>query len=381
MRSFIALSALLLVVTAQTTDSSDPSQSFDIIPTSTPTSSSIDDIELNPTTIEDISEPIETSQACGQIAELVADDFSEFPVVDAELAHACLKSLPFYSSDASSTIDEIKKMVEFQSTLSYLKDPPTGWPNEAVDIVAGLDNIKSNVESGQYSNEFDFETDIASLMVKAHDGHLGWNGMAYAGAVRWRRSSAVALVSASRDGNEIPQVWALGDFNRTGIDYDPSPVTQIDGKDVESFLQDESNLNAYHDPDTRYNAMFFSQAAENYGYFTSPMFYPGATTNVTYDNGTTDTYNNGAIILQPESWMYISDADSFYDTYIRPETSSFRVKKRDPTQPPLHLENPRDYEFRGTFAQRHGAFGWILHQHWRWRDWRACSDDVQHGRR
>jgi hypothetical protein len=354
MRSFIALSALLAVATAQSVTATDASQSFDIVPTSTPTPSSIDDIDLDPTTTENVSGPIETSQACGDIAELVADDFSEFPVVDAALAYACLKSLPFYSTSASSTVDEIKKMVEFQSTLNYLKDPPKGWPNDAVDIVAGLDSIKSNVESGQYSNEFDFENDIASLMVKAHDGHLGWNGMAYAGVFRWRRSSAFALVSASRDGSEMPQIWALGDFNGT-VDYEPSPVTQIDGRDVVQFLTDEANLNSYHDPDTRFNAMFFSQAAENYGYFTSPRFYPGSTTNITFENGTTDTYSNGAIVVDPQTWSYVSDPESFYDTYIRPETSSFRVKKRDPTKLPMHLENPRDYEFRGTFAQQHGS--------------------------
>lgn len=98
MRSFIALSALLAVATAQSVTATDASQSFDIVPTSTPTPSSIDDIDLDPTTTENVSGPIETSQACGDIAELVADDFSEFPVVDAALAYACLKSLPFYST-------------------------------------------------------------------------------------------------------------------------------------------------------------------------------------------------------------------------------------------------------------------------------------------
>jgi len=59
--------------------------------------------------------------------------------------------------------------------------------------------------------------------------------------------------------------------------------------------------------------------------------------------------------VDPQTWSYVSDPESFYDTYIRPETSSFRVKKRDPTKLPMHLENPRDYEFRGTFAQQHGS--------------------------
>jgi hypothetical protein len=352
MKSFTALSALIAVAAAQTTsiDLSEPTQSLDIEPT--PTSSSFDDIDVEPTTTQTVSGPIETSQACDQIAEFVANTYEEFPVVDSELAYACLKSMPFKSQDASTTVDEIKKMIQFQSTISYLKDPPQGWPNEAVDLVAGLDDIKSKIND--YSNEFDFETDIAALMVKAHDGHLAWNGMASSGAFRWRRSSNIALISASRDGSEVPKIWAIQDFNGTDGAYDPSPITQIDGKDAVQFLNEEANLNAYHDPDARFNAMFFMQPAESFGYFTSPRFYPGATTNVTYENGTIDTYDNGAIVLQSETWPYIDDAASFYEMYVVPKTIS-PVKKRDPNALPLHLENPRDHMFRGTFAQQRSS--------------------------
>jgi hypothetical protein len=352
MKSFTALSALIAVAAAQTTsiDLSEPTQSLDIEPT--PTSSSFDDIDVEPTTTQTVSGPIETSQACGQIADFVANTYDELPIVDIELAYACLKSMPFKSQDASTTVDEIKKMIQFQSTISYLKDPPQGWPNEAVDLVAGLDDIKSKIND--YSNEFDFETDIAALMVKAHDGHLAWNGMASSGAFRWRRSSNIALISASRDGSEVPKIWAIQDFNGTDGAYDPSPITQIDGKDAVQFLNDEAKLNAYHDPDARFNAMFFMQPAESFGYFTSPRFYPGATTNVTYENGTIDTYDNGAIVLQSETWPYIDDAASFYEMYVVPKTISL-VKKRDPNALPLHLENPRDQMFRGSFAQQRSS--------------------------
>ena len=79
-------------------------------------------------------------------------------------------------------------MVQFQSTLSYLKTPPSGYVNDPVDIVQGLQDIKMNLEGGKYNNELTFETDIAALLGKAHDGHFAFEGMAFNGAFRWRRS-------------------------------------------------------------------------------------------------------------------------------------------------------------------------------------------------
>lgn len=319
------------------------------------TSSRISLGNVEPTATQTVSGPIQTGSACARIAELVTKSDSQVPSVQAELAYACLKSVPIVSNDAALTIDAIKQMAEFQSTITYLKDPPKGWPNEAVDIMAGLDDIKSKINSGGYSNEYDFEVDIASLLTKAHDGHLAWSGMAFSGAFRWRRNSNIALLSASQGGSGVPKVWAVRDFNTTNASYEPSAISQINGKDVVQFLQEESKLNAFHDPDARYNAMFLMQPAENYGYFTNPRFYPGPTTNVTYDNGTSNTYRNAAIVTQPSAWSYISDPDSFYETYIVPETSSQRVKKRDPNLLPMHLEHPRDYEIRGDSVVQHGS--------------------------
>lgn len=173
--------------------------------------SSIGNVE--PTLTQTISGPIQTDRACAQVSNSIADSDASTPGVPAELAMACLKSVPISQTDASKTVEALKKMVQFQSTISYLKNPPKGWPHEKVDLLAGLGDIGNKVKS--YQNEYDFETDIASLFAKAHDGHLAFNGMAYAGVFRWRRSGRIALVSASQDGKEIPKIWALGDFNRT----------------------------------------------------------------------------------------------------------------------------------------------------------------------
>jgi hypothetical protein len=350
MRLFLTLSPLLAVVAAQITTTS-ASLSLELIPSRAP--SSIEDVE--PSVTQSLSEPIQTNRACAQVASSVEDSRSRAPSVPAELALACLKSVPISRTDASTTIEGLKKMVEFQSTISYLKDPPKGWPNEKVDLVAGLTDIGTKVSNGDYTNEYDFENDIASLFVKAHDGHLSFNGMAYAGAFRWRRSTQIALISASKDGSELPKVWAIGDFNKTNTSYEPSPVTKINDQDIGSFLAAESLLNSYHDPDTRYNALFYMQPAESFGYFTNPRFYPGPKTSITYENGTTREYINLAVVSESSVWNSISDPQSFYETYIDPTNSLLRLKKRSPNALPFHLENPRDHEFQNAFAIQHSS--------------------------
>jgi hypothetical protein len=353
MRLLLSLPPLLAVAAAQSvTRSAAASLSLELIPSRTPARSSIEDVEPSATSI---SGPIQTDRACAQISNSIEDSTARVPSVPAELALACLKSVPIKEEDASTTIEELKKMVEFQSTISYLKDPPKGWPNEKVDLLAGLTDIGSKITNGGYTNEYDFENDIASLLIKAHDGHLSFNGMTYAGAFRWRRSTRIALITASKDGNEMPKVWAIGDFNKTNASYEPSAVTKINDQDVASFMAAESLLNSYHDPDTRYNAMFYMQPAESFGYFTSPRFYPGPKTSITYENGTTQEYPNLAIVSEPVQWDSITSGSSFYDTFVDSSNSYKRSKKRSPNALPFHLENPRDHEFQNAFTIQHSS--------------------------
>ncbi|KAF2685082.1 hypothetical protein K458DRAFT_387974 [Lentithecium fluviatile CBS 122367] len=335
MRSIIALPALIAVAAAQ-------AESFTFATTKATTTED----NVQPTATETVSGPIETSKACGQVAQLVRRSRQDFPSIEADLAFACLKSVPIDKDAASQTITELKKMLQFQSTLSYVKDPPEGFSNEGVDLEAGLDDIKNNVDGANYDNEYDFENDIASLLVKAHDGHLSFSGMTYGGAFRWRRNRQIALMSASSDGVDAPKVWSIQDFNRTGdLGFNRSAITQIDGKDVAQFLQEESLLNAYHDPDTRYNAMFYMQPAENFGYFTNPRFYPGPSINVSFDNGTSDTYPNAALVLDSSMWSNVEDGETFYKTFVNPLTASKKLKKRSNLHKlPRHLENPREAE-------------------------------------
>ncbi|KAF2179813.1 hypothetical protein K469DRAFT_693702 [Zopfia rhizophila CBS 207.26] len=308
------------------------------------------DDNIQPSVTQTISGPVNTARACGQISELVDDSRLEFPSVEAELAYACLQSVPINRSAANVTINSLKQMVQFQSTLIYLKNPPKGYANDPVDIVGGLDDINKKVLSNEYKNQYDFERDIAALFVKAHDGHLSFDGMAFGGAFRWRRSRQVSLISGSMDGG-APKIWAVQDFNKTNAGFTPSAVSKIDGEDAVQFLQEESLLNAYHDPDTRYNAMFYMQPAESYGYFTNPRYYPGPTLNMTFENGTEHTYINAAVILDSSVWSYVSDGESFYDTFISLSGSgSKKLKKRSPHSLPRNLEHPKEAELSRRYT-------------------------------
>lgn len=102
----------------------------------------------------------------------------------------------------------------------------------------------------------------------------------------------------------------------------PSAVVTIDTEDVYKFIEDESQLGALNDPDALYNSMFFSPgfgaaSAGWQGYFAGSgrfaWIYPGATTTMSYENGTTTTYENSAQIIG--DFTGVTDGESFYQTF------------------------------------------------------------------
>lgn len=155
-----------------------------------------------------LAAPTGTGQPCGRIAAAVETSSSFYTVaVPAELAYDCLTSVPLRPLAALATIDGIVKMVQFQSNLAYLENPPDGYDNPPVDILGGLADIRGKALDNEYANQYDFEVEIAALLDSARDGHLGFDGPTYAGAVRWRRD--IILVSISQDGGPS-KIYNLG---------------------------------------------------------------------------------------------------------------------------------------------------------------------------
>ena len=125
----------------------------------------------------------------------------------AQDAYDCLRTVPFDSEVGSQLIEYFKDLVQFQSTLAYLKNPPPSYQQPPVDLLASLDSISASIDAGVYHNEYEFEAALQSLIYAAHDGHLSLN----AGVLAvFSFGSPKALGSISIDGVEIPKVYFTG---------------------------------------------------------------------------------------------------------------------------------------------------------------------------
>ncbi|CAG8981810.1 hypothetical protein HYALB_00004753 [Hymenoscyphus albidus] len=86
--------------------------------------------------------------------------FAKEKPLPAELAYACLQSVPLNMAAATDWIKWIKPYVEFQSTLGWLKNPPLSYQQPAVDIMGGLDTIANSVTAGKFKGQYEFEVAV-----------------------------------------------------------------------------------------------------------------------------------------------------------------------------------------------------------------------------
>lgn len=105
---------------------------------------------------------------CASVSAAVAGaEPSSVPTVPAQLAYDCLQSVPLGKDNALELVDAIKPYFNWQSSTAYLKTPPEEYAEkiqEAVDIFAGLDEVRSKVESGEYKSEYDFGWELYTLL-------------------------------------------------------------------------------------------------------------------------------------------------------------------------------------------------------------------------
>ncbi|KAK1087087.1 hypothetical protein LTR33_001246 [Friedmanniomyces endolithicus] len=175
-------------------------------------------------------------EPCALISALAAYNVSMF---DADIAMACLRSIPVDVAGDVDEIDGLKVMVQFQSTLPYLKDPPPGYLYPAVDILASLVAIQADVQAGIYTSEYDVQMDLYNLVVSAYDFHFIWVPDLVS-VFSWNRQGA--LVSLSSDGLSLPDVYDFRDVVALAASnssrYQPSPITSINGVGTESWLNE-----------------------------------------------------------------------------------------------------------------------------------------------
>jgi hypothetical protein len=121
--------------------------------------------------------------------------------------YECLTSVPFNPAVATRFIEYYNTTLQFQSTLAYLKDPPQGYQQPAVDVLQSLKQIQQNITAGHYTNEYSFEADLQLLVYSLHDAHVTLT----AGALSaFSFASPYSISSASVDGKQPPQVYITG---------------------------------------------------------------------------------------------------------------------------------------------------------------------------
>lgn len=223
----------------------------------------------------------------------------------------------------------MRPYLQWQSTLTWLKNPPAEYVEKVqgpVDLISNLDKIQGKLKGEEYANEYEFAWELYTSLQVAHDGHLNFVPDMIGGIFNFGRT--VPLVSVSEDGKKLPAVFAYADILQASFPnktYEPSAVVSINGQDVNAYLQDFSQWGSLQDRDALYNNLFFNlpsislgPSGTGQGVFTGGgrgrWVYPGPTTEITYANGTTKTYQNIARVLV--SLRQVQDAKSLVEQYI-----------------------------------------------------------------
>jgi hypothetical protein len=284
-----------------------------------------------------------TAPPCAQVSDYVYGDGTKpaLLTIPAQMAWDCINDVPFNASSGKRLLQALRPYIEWQSTLAELKNPPAEYAEKVqppVDIFGGLDKIDADIDAGNFKNEYDFGWTLYTLIQSAHDGHFSYIPDSVGSIFAWGRP--IPLVSVSEDGEQLPAVFVFADvlgMQYNNISYTPSPVVQIDGKDASEFLETLSQFGSLQDRDALYNNVFYELAqvslgtqGSGTGMFTGGgrgrWVYPGATTTLTFANGSSYTMENYARPSIPfrgiatgddlakEWFSYGSTGPSFTDT-------------------------------------------------------------------
>ncbi|KAK0671281.1 hypothetical protein QBC41DRAFT_58256 [Cercophora samala] len=234
------------------------------------------------------------------------------------LAFGCLKSIPLHADVAKRHVDYLAPLIEWQSTVDYLRDPPKGYLSEGVDLTQGLKDIAANLQGRKrkYSNMFEFLTDLHSLLsTRVRDGHFSVRSLLLE-LFTFERSAQ--FVSISQDGLKLPSIYLRDDIKHTIDGYIPSPVLFINGVPAtDFFLRLSLQSSGSHDPDARFNTLFPSVSKDaNLNHVENNDIYMLSledVTSVKLQNGTALRFDNTAYVRA--NFSNIDSGTSLYNVY------------------------------------------------------------------
>jgi hypothetical protein len=231
-----------------------------------------------------------------------------------------LISVPFNPAVATRFIKYLNDTIQFQSTLAYLRDPPVGYQQPAVDIPSELVKIQNNITAQVYRNQYHFEIDIQHLLNKAHDGHLYLRGGVTAA---FSFMAPYSITAASADGTSLPKVYVTHDIIKSRDQgWTPSAIQTINDVDAVDYLTRLASLNAVGgiEPHADWNQLFYTPALSTQGigsiWDSNIMFYQGDTIAVVMDNGTDYLDNWIALWKQPYDTGPLTTGGDFYNYFV-----------------------------------------------------------------
>jgi hypothetical protein len=224
-------------------------------------------------------------------------------VVPAELGVMCLQSVPLDKEGNIKLIDDLKLFTKWQSNIAYLKNPPKDYNEKPVDVMGELDSMQKGLSTGEFKNEYEFQMKIMTMFNRAYDNHFAYQPDILASAMQFQRPPGSELVSVSSDGVAMPEIYTFQDIRKANnnTSFKPSPVKMINGMSAKDYLTNVSAQSDFHDADTRWNALFPSQALIASGttylgsFRTGP--YQGPNTTIEFANGTMFEQMNVAVVF------------------------------------------------------------------------------------
>lgn len=290
------------------------------------------------------------SNPCAVVSSLVAAQSAPATAtVPAQLAYDCLNDVPVDAASAKPWLESLKPYLNWQSTLAYLKNPPSGYLQPAVDVWAEFAEIEAKVQNGGFANEYELEFALYRIFQSTHDGHFRYLPNML-GVFSFARP--LALVSVSTNGVDLPKPYVYQDVLASfqNASAPPSPIATINGEAAVTYLENWSQYGSLQDPDALYNSVFYELAQISLGKSglgagtfsgggRGAYIFPNATTILTFENGTTATYDNYARVMI--SFNGINSGAALYHHFVNPSGAKKRSNVATSTTSTVTTTTPR----------------------------------------
>jgi hypothetical protein len=171
-----------------------------------------------------------------------------------------------------------------------------------------------------------FGFSLYRLLQRTHDGHFVFVPDVVGTIFNFARP--VPLVSVSADGEALPKPFVYPDILASSFGnatFKPSAITTINGQNATKYLENWAQYGSLQDRDALYNNVFYQLASVSIGPNGASIgtfagsgrgrwVYPGPTTELCFENGTTVTYENFARVLVP--FKGVTDGESLYQKFF-----------------------------------------------------------------